>query len=278
MRILVPVDFSECSLNALRVAASVARKSKGKIFLIHILALPAYFSEKFEVIEELPGGAETLNFIRLHFAEILKMPFMRGINAMEVILFENVYQTIVDFASENEIDLIVMGSHGASGFREFFIGSNTQKVVRTSECPVLTIKHRIERFQLKNVLFATDFSELSAMAFEKFHHIFRFWKPKYNFLKVITPDEFESTAETMEKSRIFAEMLKPENYKITILNHYNILDGISEYSNQIKPSLIALNTQGRTQLYQVFNESITEKLVNRSEYPVLSVKIRPLNE
>jgi len=278
MRILVPVDFSECSVNAVKAAASIARKSDGKLFLLHIVSLPAYLSDKLEVIEQIPGGSETLQLIRRNFAGLLKMPFLRDVNAMEVILFENVYQTIINFAEENQIDLIVMGSHGASGFREFFIGSNTQKVVRMSECPVLTIKHPVQKVNINNVLLATDFGESSIMSFEKFNKLFRIYQTKIHLLKVITREEFETTYESLEKAENFVKALGLKNYNINIINHSSIHEGINDFAERLKPSLIALITEGRSQLYQIFNESIAEKLVNRSNYPVLSVKYSITND
>ena len=90
-------------------------------------------------------------------------------------------------------DLIVMGSHGISGFSKVFIGSNTEKVVRLADSPVLTIKNEIEDFGVKNMVFASNFFEESHTVFKKIKFFADLYKTHIYLLKVITPKEFEPT-------------------------------------------------------------------------------------
>ena len=76
----------------------------------------------------------------MEFEKLIKQEFFTDVNVVEVVQWENVFETITVKAKEHDIDLIVMGSHGASGVKEFFVGSNTEKIVRTAHCPVLTSK------------------------------------------------------------------------------------------------------------------------------------------
>src|SRR5690606_34977233 len=88
------------------------------------------------------GGSlpESLFFMKLahkRFKEVLSSDYLKGITVYETVLFQNTFDGITEVANKNKVDLIIMGSHGASGFKEMFIGSNTEKVVRTSNTPVL---------------------------------------------------------------------------------------------------------------------------------------------
>jgi len=272
-RVLVPIDFSECSEYAAKVAASIVRKNNGKLFLLHVLNLPQYQDEKVKSIEDIPEVQPALMQIRAKFAEFVKKPFLRGINIAEVLLFENVYDTVTEFSRENDINLVVMGSHGSAGIREFFIGSNTQKIVRMSDAPVLAVKNDIKRFDLKKVVFATDFSSNSFHAFERIEMLFNLYKSKIYFLKVNTKENFETSNITKSKAEPFLKDIRFKDSELVVINHTSIAAGIIEFADELKPDIIAMATEGRNTLYQIFNESIAEKIVNHSSFPILSVKI-----
>jgi len=276
-RVLVSVDFSECSEYAAKAAASLVRKTKGKLFVFHVITVPDYEGQKIQALEELPDTSKTLQQIRNKFEEFLKKPFFKGINTAEIILFNDVYQTLIDFSEENDIDLIVVGSHGSSGIRQLIIGSNTQKLIRLSNCPVLVVKNNIIKFDLKKVVFATDFSSQSYHAFMKMSELFEIYKSKVFLLKVVTKDDFEITSDIRKKAKRFADDLGLKNFSTEFINHHSVYEGILEYSQEVKPDIIAMSTEGRSLLYQVFNESIAEKVVNESDLPVLCVKIENNN-
>lgn len=139
--ILVPTDFSIQAEKALKVAAELARKFDGEIFLLHMLELPL------QLIDPIGSGSrnipEAIFFMKLahqRFAKIMKEPYLKGIKVHETVEFHRAFDGIMEISRGKNCDLIVMGSHGASGFQEMFIGSNTEKVVRHSEIPVLVIK------------------------------------------------------------------------------------------------------------------------------------------
>ncbi len=80
------------------------------------------------------------------------MPFLKGLTVVETIQFQHAFSGIIDESEKNNIDLIVMGSQGASGLQEMFIGSNTEKVVRRSNVPVLVIKTSVEDFVVNDII------------------------------------------------------------------------------------------------------------------------------
>src|SRR5690606_39285832 len=79
-----------------------------------------------------------------------------GLSVSQILRLGRTFDLVNEVAISNDVDLIVMGSHGASGFKEVFIGSNTEKVVRTSEIPVLVIKNEETHTFFENVVFAID--------------------------------------------------------------------------------------------------------------------------
>src|SRR6185369_5620641 len=85
-----------------------------------------------------------------------------------------VNHTITRHIKKNKIDLIVMGTHGASGIREFFIGSNAEKIVRYASVPVITVKQQIKN-KVKNIAFATDLSPIPSKVSERLKALQKFF-------------------------------------------------------------------------------------------------------
>ena len=145
-RILVPTDFSAQAENALKVAAQLANRFNGEIFLLHMLELPL------QLVGPLTGTGnqnlpEALFFMKLakkRFRKLINEPYLKGIKIHDTVEFHQAFDGIMEVSKEHNCDLIVMGSHGTSGLKEVFIGSNTEKVVRNSTIPVLVIKNAHE--------------------------------------------------------------------------------------------------------------------------------------
>ena len=148
-KILVPTDFSEHAEFALKVAAQLANKINAEIYLLHMLELPTEMSDMINKGSEGPEIIFALKKARQQFEEIKKKDYLEGILVTEAVQFEKAFEGIIASSKKNGIDLIVMGSHGASGFQEMFVGSNTEKVVRTSEIPVFVIKGDFDTQQIK---------------------------------------------------------------------------------------------------------------------------------
>ena len=139
-KILVPTDFSEQAENALKVAAQLAKKHKCEIYLLHTLELPLQKVDPLNSYQNLPEAMFFMKLAHKHFEGLLAKEYLKGINVHEIVEFHETFKGVYQVCKKHKIDLIVMGSHGANGFREMLIGSNTEKVVRTSEVPVLVIK------------------------------------------------------------------------------------------------------------------------------------------
>ena len=276
-KILVPTDFSECATHATEVAASIARKTGARLYILHVLDIPVYDrNDGLSTFQNTAEGIFWLKLVKKRFKELFAMPFLEGVNAVEVLQFHGVYETVATQAAEHDIDLIVMGSHGDSGAHEVFIGSNTEKVVRLAECPVLTIKERIEDFNPKNVVFASNFYGEAKDNFEKLFRFVKAFDAHLHLVKVITPDHFESTPYTEKSIQEFVDEWKLKNYTMHIFNERTIHAGIHEASERIGADLITMETHGRTGLSRFFYGSQTESVVNHANMPVLSVKIQDL--
>ncbi|TRX37751.1 universal stress protein [Flavobacterium restrictum] len=272
-RILVPTDFSAYAEDALKVAAQIAKNNNAEIALLHMLELPGQMSDA------TTGGAsipEVMLFMRkAHetFEKIKSSPYLDGIVIREVVQFEKAFSGILNYTKKNEVDLIVMGSHGVAGMEEIFIGSNTEKVVRLSTIPVLVIKKDHGDFITSDFVFASDFSKESKKPFRKMIEFAALFNARINLVMICTPNSFKTTSVATKIMNDFIAEFDISNYTLQTYNDSNIEKGIINFTNSINADLIGICSHGRTGLAHFFNGSITEDLVNHTVKPVITFKI-----
>jgi len=269
-RILVPVDFSEEAENAAQVAVNIAKKSNGEVFLLHMLELPE--STEFMLFSQI----EPMFFMDLakkRFETFLKLPFFKNVSVHTKILYFRAFNGIKDEAKNLNIDLIVMGSKGVSGLSEVVIGSNTEKVVRHCEVPVLVIKESHKKFNIKQLVFASNFSSTGIKSFQKVLDFSNFFKVKIHLLYVNTIQNFETTENSLKNIDNFIKGFELNNYTITIYNAQSVEKGILSFSKSINADIIAINTSGRSGLFKLFNGSIASEIANHAMLPVVTFKL-----
>lgn len=272
-RILVPTDFSSHAESALKIAAQIAKKSNSEIFLLHMIEVPGQMND---AITGATGIPETMLFIQKAKETLQKSKekeYLKDIQITEQISFERAHEGILSFSTKNEIDLIVMGSHGISGIEEILIGSNTEKVVRLSDTPVLVIKKNTSELKVENFVFASDFSEEIKKPFKKMLEFAKLFDAKLHLTMICTPNSFKTTALSEQIISDFTTAFDLKNYATHIYNDTNIEKGIINFSNKINADLIGLCTHGRTGMAHFFTGSISEDLVNHAAKPVITFKI-----
>ena len=170
------------------------------------------------------------------------------------------------------IDFIIMGSHGKSGLSEVFIGSNTQKVVRSVHLPVLIIKGQVLDINFKEIVFASNFNLSEQESFLKFKELIAVFNPTIYLLGVKTSFFFDApvsaTKEAMEK---FQKLAAPFPCKIYIIKDADIERSIREFSETVGADLIAISNHNRHPLKRMLAGSNVEALINHSTLPVLSI-------
>ena len=274
-RILVPIDFSKEAENAARVAAHIARKTDSEIFLVHMLELPVTTIDPAEMnaISSEPQIIYFMKLAREKFQKFISLPFFEGLKVVESVQFQHAFSGIIAESEKNNIDLIVMGSQGASGLQEMFIGSNTEKVVRRSKIPVLVIKKEVDKIEVNDMIFASDFNKESKSTFQRGINFANLFEAKVHLLYINTIHNFNTTKNIEKRIADFMDDFDFSNYTTMIYNDISIEKGILSYARDIDADLIALNTHGRSGLSQLFNGSIGQELANHALRPVITFKI-----
>ena len=275
-KILVPTDFSIYSENALNVAATIAKEQNAELIVLHMLGLTHSGLNK----NANRGAAEAIFHLKLaekEFNTLLKKDYLKGLKVKEQVENYTNFIELNQLALDNDIDLIVMGSHGASGIEEAFVGSNTEKVVRTSDVPVLVIKNKIDDFKAKEVVFACDFKVESINAYRSALKLFSNFNSNIHLLYVNLPHRFITTKQMKENAREFisaadsGDMKNLEN--VVFYNDSSVEEGIHNYCETIDADIVVVPTHGRRGLAHFFNGSIGEDIANHEGRPVMTFKM-----
>ena len=164
--ILLATDFSEASKAALRYACNLARSYGSTIFVTHVVPPEPYLAVPLEPVP--------IDLDIFWSREKQSMAEFVAIKALEEIPHENILQrgelwdvisTVID---SSKVDLVIAGTHGRKGLKKMVLGSVAEKIYRQAKCPVLTVRPEVGElspsWQVKRILFATDFSETSLHA------------------------------------------------------------------------------------------------------------------
>lgn len=275
-KIIVPIDFSKHSEYALKAAALLAKSNDATIYALHMLDIQEMsLSESANFQQE-----KAVFFLKLaekRFKKFLQKEYLKAINVVPVIKHYKVFSEINSIAEEVNADIIIMGSHGASGLKEFFVGSNTEKVVRYATLPVLIMKNELLNLDFSDIVVTTDFSEKSIPAFKKVLKTLDFLNARKHLLYVNLPNEdFRTTSEMDAMANNF--LLKAEGNVDRLINVNFVCDktiekGILNFSNVIGADLISVITHGRKGLSHIFAGSIAEDVTNHSALPIITFKI-----
>ncbi len=275
-KIIVPIDFSKHSEYALEAAAALAQKHNAEILALHMLELSnALISD-----DDNSKQAEAVFFLKLaaqKFNDFLDKPYLKDLKITPIVKHFKVFKEVNDVAQEHKADLIVMGSHGTSGFKEIFIGSNTEKVVRHAEIPVLVVKHHPILMDFGKVVFACDFSRKAIKPYINATHLFKTLGATLHLVYVNLPGTgFQSSTEMEIKVTDFLKTADGnlDNLEnVHYVNDYSIEQGILNFASTKGADLIAVATHGRKGLAHFFEGSISEDIANHSALPVMTFRI-----
>jgi len=271
--LLVPTDFSNEAENAVKVAAQLAKNYDCKIILLNMLELPFNQLNTDGHSDNLPEAMYFMKLAHKKFEEVLTRDYLKGVDVVEMVNFNDIAIGILEACKKENVDLIIMGSHGADGLKELFIGSNTEKVVRTSNTPVLVIKNQHNHFDIKEFVFASDFKNDNKETYKQAVKLANLFNAKIHLLYVNTPSNFTTTAASKVRITEFIAGNTFDNYTINIYNDETVEKGVLNFSKIINADLIGISTHGRQGIAHFFNGSISEDLVNHANRPVITFKI-----
>jgi nucleotide-binding universal stress UspA family protein len=276
-KILVPVDFSKPAMNAAEVGADIARKSGAQLILLHVVE--EIVGNSINVEGEVGVGnswedrvftVKLIEKAKKQMAKFLEDPRFEGVRTKSELRMGTPYHGMNSIIVDRKVDLVVMGTSGRSDLEEMIIGSNTEKVVRTAHCPVLTVHNKPSSMDFKNIVYATSMNKDE----EVFSRIVRTTQKLYDstihLVRINTPGNFQRDVVVKKYMSDFARKLQLKNFTINVFNDITEEEGIIYFAENIGADLIAMATHGRTGFAHVLAGSIAEDVVSHSKRPVLT--------
>jgi nucleotide-binding universal stress UspA family protein len=275
-RILVPCDFSSEAINALRSAVEFARPQRAEIHVLHVIELPVIpdpllmpvLTYENSLLEELKGKAKrTFDGLQVEFKDA-------DIRPIYTTLFGPVSGVILSYIKEHSIELVVMGTKGASGIQEVLVGSNTEKIVRASVCPVLVVRQHLKLDAIRNIAFPTNIDfQLMEDLMQKVKALQLFFKATLHLVWINTPGNFSNDDITLARLHDFAKRYMLINFTTNIFNDKLEESGIIRFAHHINADLLIMATHGRKGLAHMFGGSLTEDVVNHADLPVWTLSL-----
>ncbi len=299
-KILIPTDFSACANVALAQAAALAKLFDAELHVLHVL-----LSQKEELnslIYKLPNRQELEHSQRKRcgdrLVELLGAIDTDGIETQTHLLrADAAAPAILEAVSQQGIDVIVMGTHGRRGFRQFLFGSETEEVVRSAPCPVLTVSEKATPLREnwpRRVTVPVDFSEHSRAALHAAKELLGRHPADTNAaidlvyvveqpvdLNPCNPLDGWTTADSLPQIvHTVKESLSKFNQETggpEIPCEIEVLEGrtaesIAQHAEATGADLIVIATRGLTGVQRLLLGSVAEKVLRIASCPVLSLK------
>lgn len=274
MNILCPTDFSPVAEFAYDAACQLAKKMDATLYLFHCHELGQSWStdeewnEQFDPLQEAAALAADEQLQKLQEAA-RRRKIRCEIRSSEGDFFEE----LEILTKEIRFDFVVMGSHGASGKREWLIGSNTQKTIRKLHIKTLVIKAPIEDLQFPKAVFATGLLLEDQLAFRRFLELSAaLGVESVHLLSIHTSGLFTPPQIVMQEAlKDFRAIADGYNCQTHYYSDISIEAGIRRFVDEEKADLIAISNHVRHPLKRIFRGSTVEMIVNHANVPVLSM-------
>jgi nucleotide-binding universal stress UspA family protein len=276
-RIMIPLDFSLTSLKALDHAVNIAKISGSEIYLLHVIENiqattdPLFFAvPKEQVMNDdlFRISNESLNKV----ADRIKSKGFTDIKCITV--SGRTHAEIIKMSKKLKADLIVMGTHGVSGFKEFIMGSNTYRVVSEAQCPVLSVQRKNKASSYKNILVPFTDTPHSREKVSYAIRVAEFFESNITLLGFDTGITKSESKKIALQAQQIKNMVEKHQLSCTIkiTPQPYTLKNILDFAKKMSADLITVTGNAeKRDITEYFKGSLAQQLINHSELPVLSI-------
>lgn len=268
-RILVPTDFSECATVASDMALLVARRLGAELLFLHLGIDKSGYAH-------VPGKSIThvdaeSGQARYQLDLLVRKAEAAGVKARAELVLGSGREKIEDYIAPYQIDGLVMGSHGATGFRETIIGSNTQRVIRNATVPALVVKTPFVKAEIENIVFASRFKEDVNAAITLTVDFASNWNAKIHllFVNLVSHLIDDRIARLMMSKEV--ERYPKTQFTMSITETNDKEFGITDFASKSRADLVAVALEPQSTVGRLINPNLAEQLINHAPFPVLVI-------
>jgi nucleotide-binding universal stress UspA family protein len=273
--ILFPTDFSKNAIHASEYAGLLAKKFDAKVVLLHVFSIPMVpathtsYNVRYAIESYRTSLSKDLEKFAEKFIKISSLSEDRVICKIE---YGFPADKILEVAKGINADMIVMGTKGASNFLDKWLGTNTQKVVKETECPVWVIPYKAKIEYPESVLYAADFQEDEVIALHKLLWLTEPLKASCNVVHINDFFELYAGAPSKDMVNYLNDEFEDDDVTFQNVNSEGVIAGLESYIDRHKPNLLALAVHEKSFWSKIFDQSITKHFVQEAKLPMLIFK------
>ena len=268
-KIIVPLDFSNCSINALKNSITIAERLHAQLILCHSLTLPIGFAEG------APVGLTDYGFDELQEQAqkdidglILKFPLIEKLKYKTAVDFGTLQEVISAQFDEGDETLVVMGTHGAKGFIGALMGTNTYNVIKHVKCPVLALPEQADLTHMNKIALAGDYKNIPST--KVLHFISDLAQAFYAHLYIVHIDSEDTLKnEELDIARSMEKYLKHVNHSFIFRKDEDLEQGLMSLVNKEKIQLLAMVSRHHNFIEKLTKPSETKSIILHIPMPIL---------
>jgi nucleotide-binding universal stress UspA family protein len=274
-KILIPFDFSETAELALEHAVFMAKLHKADILLLHVVesfSFASAISSAFGKSQsEFESKMESSAKDRLQ-SLTEKLHHDSGMAVSYKIESGKIYKKIMSIAEEDKADIIVMGTHGVSGFQEFLVGSNTYRVVMSAPCPVISVQTHAKKIGFKNIILPIDNSHSSRQKVKHAVEIAKHYNSVVHIAGMMTMTDVDLQRRFEVKIHQVRDYFEEHEvpHTVKVFKTDNTAATTEEFAAQVNADLIMIMTDQEGS--GIFMGNFAQQIINHSKIPVMSVR------
>lgn len=271
-RILFPTDFSDAASTAFLYALRFADRFEAELIILHVYDLPIVETpplpestkEIFDIVEMNQFESFRDQLPQMH--EVAENNQMGHVKMRNVLLYGDLIYNINKVCKDEGIDLIIMGTKGASGLKETFLGSTTASVIANASVPVLGIPAEAVYRPIKNIGFTTQYRDKDSDAVVKALDIARKFGAAIQCLYITNADDPSDIEERIAEWKMY---YKRENINFHIISGTDIEQAIVNFADEQQLDMIVMRAHKRGFFEGLFHKSLTKKMAYHTTVPLL---------
>ena len=273
--ILFPTDFSENAVHASRYAGMMAKLFDANVILLHVYHIPMVpaYNTSFEVKDAVSQNENEIKQQLQTFATAFRMDSnLASERVIQKVEYGFASEKTIEIANSMKVDMIVMGTKGASNMLDKWLGTHAQDVMTKAECPVFTIPNDVSIEFPQRILYAADFKDDEIHAVQK---VLDIAKPLGATCKVIhIHEEFEPNIGHIveETIRELEKNFKEDDVTVQQFHRDDTIEGLETYMKTYEPDILALAIHEKSFLDNIFSTSISNHFIQEAKIPILTFK------
>jgi nucleotide-binding universal stress UspA family protein len=273
-KILVPVDFSELSDYAMSIAGEIATSFDSEIILLNVIHVgkDAIFDNKGNLSDSNDFDVAAIKKQQVENESKLAELTKNFKNARAVVKVADIEEAILECDKQENINLIVMGTHGSSGLAQQISGTIADKIIRLAKASVITLKCKRETTEFKKILLVSDFNPPVKDNIKELLELVGAFGAELHLLKVNTTFNKENKDEVEARMEVYCDLNGIENAAFHVFDAASVEAGIEAFTDREGIEFVAIGSRGRMGISAFFQGCISADLVNHLYKPVFTFR------